>query len=407
MHPVACRWGCLLAALVHAACSPSGETSPRGPLSDGLSSTSSDSSPTHDTASSLRAPTAATAHTADTAGATGGEVDVGPYYPPAVAILPLGDSITAGGYRYDLWTRLVDSGFSFDFIGSEDSPPDLDGEPHVWPPYAGLAFDANHEGHPGWTSGHILAAPAWDADQGTLPDWLTDYTPDIALVHLGTNDAFYELDRATVASNLAAIIDALRADNPNVVVFLARIVPLDYPYWNSSHDTYDFLVQDYNAAIDELAARTTRPESPVWLVDHYTGFDGVADTYDLIHPDASGDVKMAEAWHAALVTKAEPITAADAYGTSQGVLEIEADDGLLANDRSLTGSLTASLLEPPQYGAITLFSDGAFVYTPAPAHPGTDRFTYVASDGMLSSDPVTVEICVGELGGGDACDLPR
>jgi len=49
----------------------------------------------------------------------------------------------------------------------------------------------------------------------------------------------------------------------------------------------------------------------VVVVDQSAGFDPVADTRDGIHPNATGEEKMAAAWHAALL-RVPPTTASNA-----------------------------------------------------------------------------------------------
>ena len=49
-------------------------------------------------------------------------------------------------------------------------------------PYIGLThsdFDINHEGHWGWRADEVLAK---------IDGWAEQTTPDIVLVHLGSND---------------------------------------------------------------------------------------------------------------------------------------------------------------------------------------------------------------------------
>src|SRR5690606_41190807 len=47
-------------------------------------------------------------------------------------------------------------------------------------------------------------------------------------------------------------------------------------------------VQALNAAIPAWAASESTAQSPVIFVDQWTGFDTDADTYDGVHPNASG-----------------------------------------------------------------------------------------------------------------------
>ena len=75
-----------------------------------------------------------------------------------------------------------------------------------------------------------------------------------------------------------------------------------------------------------------------------------------------------------------------------GVLSISAP-GVLANDSDPDGDpLSAELVEPPAHGALQLFADGSFTYTPAAGFVGTDSFLYRASDGALWSAPVAVTL---------------
>ncbi|MDO8964176.1 MAG: Ig-like domain-containing protein [Coriobacteriia bacterium] len=56
--------------------------------------------------------------------------------------------------------------------------------------------------------------------------------------------------------------------------------------------------------------------------------------------------------------------------------------------------LTASLVSGPSHGTLTLSNNGYFDYRPTLGWWGTDTFTYMVSDGVLSSGPVTVTITV-------------
>ena len=82
-------------------------------------------------------------------------------------------------------------------------------------------------------------------------------------------------------------------------------------------------------------------------------------------------------------------TPGDAYPSAPGVL---------GNDSDIDGdSLTAVLDAGPQHGSVELQPDGSFVYTPDPGFFGSDQFTYVASDGELSSAPATVALRVSPV----------
>ena len=69
--------------------------------------------------------------------------------------------------------------------------------------------------------------------------------------------------------------------------------------------------------------------------------------------------------------------------------------------------LSAVLVAGPSEGSLTLLADGSFTYTPNVAFAGVDQFSFVASDGGLTSGTATVTIVVNATAGppdGDASD---
>jgi len=69
--------------------------------------------------------------------------------------------------------------------------------------------------------------------------------------------------------------------------------------------------------------------------------------------------------------------------------------GLLANDEDVDNDpLTAISDTLPLNGVLTWHPDGSFVYTPTHNFNGQDSFTYHATDGLLNSNTVTVNLNV-------------
>lgn len=197
---------------------------------------------------------------------------------PPIKILPLGDSITQGGggypsYRRSLWFMLKDAGYNVDFIGSQR---DFVG----YVPKHYIDFDLDHEGHWGWEAGEI---------DGKLGDWLKDYTPDIVLLHAGTNDFFINQDNESTLQEIASMINKLRAKNPKVVVLLSKIIPM------RNKDT-----QSINVAIHRLGRQMHSKQSPIVIVDQYTGYSADINNHDNYHPNIEGEKKMAHRWLYAL-----------------------------------------------------------------------------------------------------------
>jgi hypothetical protein len=93
-----------------------------------------------------------------------------------------------------------------------------------------------------------------------------------------------------------------------------------------------------------------------------------------------------------------PLAADDYFETGVDQPLIEPAPGVLYNDTTYGGPLTAVLNSSPTNGSLSLSSDGSFSYTPNPGFSGADSFSYFASDaGLLSTLPALVTIQVVRL----------
>ena len=208
--------------------------------------------------------------------------------PEAVALLPLGDSITIGDphtYRCELHKALAAASSPYDFVGSLNH--NRAGCPGSW--------DMDHEGRAGWTTAQI---------DEKIGEWLRDYTPDVVLIHLGTNDAFQAVNKGTAEDDseaaLRSIVAKLRADNPAVTMYLAQILPLG----NMDRDPtpYNAWIDVWNRQLAILAPALSTDESPVILVDMHSRFEA-GDLSDGIHPTEDGAAKMATVWAEAMLAQ--------------------------------------------------------------------------------------------------------
>jgi acyl-CoA thioesterase I len=194
----------------------------------------------------------------------------------AVRVMPLGDSITEAfapneSYRYWLWHELRDAGFkNVNFVGSRRGV--MNGSPALG------NFDQDHEGHVGWTADQILSE---------IPTWAHTYRPDVVLMHLGTNDVRYDHPNASTIDELGSVIDAIRAANPNVTVLLSKLIP------NAERTVQ---TRRLNNLIPKLAKVKNTHDSRVILVDPTRGFRLWDDTGEGLHPNESGENKLAAAF---------------------------------------------------------------------------------------------------------------
>ena len=100
-----------------------------------------------------------------------------------------------------------------------------------------------------------------------------------------------------------------------------------------------------------------------------------------------------------------PIAADDRASVDAGSTIDDRAPGLLFNDVDPDGDPLAAMRDSgPANGTAIVRRDGSWTYTPASGFVGTDTFTYVASDGLVTSEPATVSITV--RGGDPVTPIP-
>jgi lysophospholipase L1-like esterase len=214
---------------------------------------------------------------------------VNPAVTAPVRIMPLGDSITGspGCWRALLWNMLQNAGDTdIDFVGT------------LPPQGCGVPYDGDNEGH-----GGILATGI--VSQNLLPGWLAATKPDIVLMHLGTNDVWSSLSTATILGAYTTMVGQMRASNPAMRIVVAQIIPMN----PDGCTTCAQGVVNLDAAIPGWTASLSTAQSPISVVDQWTGFNDATDTGDGVHPNDSGIQKMANRWFpavSALLTPSAP-----------------------------------------------------------------------------------------------------
>jgi lysophospholipase L1-like esterase len=208
---------------------------------------------------------------------------------PAARVMALGDSITAapGCWRAYLWQQLQAAGYTaVDFVGTARG----DG--------CGFAYDDNHEGHSGFLATGI-------ANQNQLPPWLSATNPDIVIMHLGTNDMWGgQTPVSTVLGAYTTLVNQMRANNPRMKIIVAQILPMGQPACTACTQA----VINLNAAIPNWAAGLSTTQSPIVVVDQWTGFSVATDTGDGVHPNDSGFRKMANKYFTPLTRLVDGVT---------------------------------------------------------------------------------------------------
>ncbi|GEM_PF-1510328 len=317
-----------------------------------------------------------------------------------IKIMALGNSITEAengynSYRKELWEELTQAGYNVDFVGSDDKNKDGNDFPDT-------NFDPDHEGHWGWRIDEIINGRG---SEGQLSEWLTGYTPDVALIHLGTNDAIQSNSVTSSVEELKQVIDILREDNPNITIFLTKLIPAVNSGINNR-------IEELNNLIPTIVTDKNQANSPVILVDQNSGFNANTDTYDGIHPNPTGEAKMAQKWFDALKNYFDsvginPQSNFEAVDDSATTLkdtpvniEIFANDIAIAEDTILNVPTSTSngTLAVNNNGTPGDTSDDFVVYTPDLDFTGVDSFTYSIDDGTGVTDTGEVSVTVTEPG---------
>jgi len=218
---------------------------------------------------------------------TGGSpnVDAGDFRPcptngNACRILPFGDSITfgtstpaniPGGYRVELFTKAVTAAQRITFVGD---PRQANGPTTA----AGMPFPRDNAGYPGFTIAQVTA------DNTFNPAFTT--TPDIVLLHIGTND-IRGSDAQSMADRLSTLIDKIVMRAPNALVVVAKIIRL-----------VGANVDPYNALIPGVVQTKVSQGKHVIVAD----LNGPMPTLstDGIHPNQAGYNTMGDTWYAAI-----------------------------------------------------------------------------------------------------------
>ncbi len=176
-------------------------------------------------------------------------------------ILTLGASRVEGGrpvyesYRYDLWKKLKENNFIFDFIGTQT-------DKSAYPKFNDMTFDCDHEGRGGWTSKDIL---------NDINYWLNlTGPPDIVLFSSpGGNDALEGLPYTEAVDNINGIINMIQDFNPNTTIIIEQTAPARSDIMTS--ELTEFL-ENMKDEISNIYENKTTSKSEIIALDMFSGF---------------------------------------------------------------------------------------------------------------------------------------
>lgn len=123
----------------------------------------------------------------------------------------------------------------------------------------------------------------------------------------------------------------------------------------------------------------------------YNGVDG----FSYLADDGLGNSNVASVTINVTPVNDPPVAVNDEYTVAEDTELTVEIPGVLLNDLDPDSTvLSTTLVNPPQYGTVTLGSDGTLVYMPAADFNGMDGFSYTVSDGELTSAVASVTINV-------------
>lgn len=201
-----------------------------------------------------------------------------------IRIMPLGDSIThgehgsnpIGGFRDDLADLLLAEGINFDLVGTLND---------------GTNYYPYHEGHPGKTAEYLA---------NNVTTWLNATSPDMVLLHIGTNDINSYYANTDIRDDIERILENIWTYNNNIPVLLCSLIPRNDNLNNTNTDLCRLVHQ---LAVEKLAeGKLIRyaGQNEVWVTDQDWRFDYL---YDAFHPNNDGYHVMAEAYFNVLINQ--------------------------------------------------------------------------------------------------------
>ncbi|MEM7257953.1 MAG: carbohydrate-binding domain-containing protein [Pseudomonadota bacterium] len=195
-------------------------------------------------------------------------------------VMPVGDSITHGhrsvsSYHKPLEALFDDNNCNFQYVGSQLKNFAYDG------------YRAPHEGYSGHTADHFLTGNNNTAgDNRGINDSMVRYNPDVVLLHIGSNDMNRGDSVDGTVSEIDKIVDIIHQQNSRTIVLLANVIP----WYGTPQQRVTSLGSKIQAYINQLA------DNRVKLVDVRSGYTRSMMVPDGVHPNATGEAHIADAF---------------------------------------------------------------------------------------------------------------
>ncbi|MCJ7827042.1 MAG: GDSL-type esterase/lipase family protein [Demequinaceae bacterium] len=226
--------------------------------------------------------------------------------PDAIRVMFLGESLTGGPgcWRAEVWRNLSDDGYNVDMVGPftrDDCGGVTDAEGRVW--------DPDNAGYGGITTFGVTAKVV---NRGLL----TNNPPDVIVMLLGTNDVRAGSTVQEVLDQYTFLLGLFRDYVPDVTVVIGTLPPIG----PSDCTDCQSILDELNPLIPGWAESASTPKSPVTAAVIHTDLDVATDTVDDLHPNASGNAKIAAAFLPAIEAALDDVAARRDSSPLAGIL---------------------------------------------------------------------------------------
>ncbi|WP_248964387.1 GDSL-type esterase/lipase family protein [Sphaerisporangium perillae] len=218
-------------------------------------------------------------------------------------VMIVGDSISQGRegdctWRYRLWRILLERGTAVRFVGpwegtwvpsaggQDDRPADPAGLAHAGAYRQGIHFPGSRH-YASW--GRLLHEA-----KDNIGEAVAAHSPGCLMVALGFNDLAWGVSGpGRVLADMEAFVHRARAANPDIQFLVGNVVhrtPL------SEHPRLPDDIISCNRELPSRLAALSTDRSRAVLVDLNEVYDPRHDTYDGVHPNDAGEIKIALAF---------------------------------------------------------------------------------------------------------------
>ena len=215
------------------------------------------------------------------------------------------------------------------------------------------------------------------------------FAPDKAIIHLGLNDTDprnWPNYRDEFIPDYLALIDTLRAANPNVEVWVCRMTPIFHGHRRFKSGTRDWHAQ-IQVAIEEVARL-----AGVNLIDLHEPLYHRPDLFaDALHPNAEGAMILARTVYSAMTGEYGGLSIPDIY--SDGMVIQRHKPFTLHGTANVGCKITATLGKEKQRTSVA--PDGSWQLTFKARKATHEPLTLTISDGHITL--TRTDILVGEV----------